>query len=297
MPVKNFLNPDKYLPILNGLIGDKLASKSDSWAIPMSFRMDGKDVAVAELPKALKGRAVLVFIHGLMADETIWKPLRKIEKDISVLYVRYNTGLHISQNGQALAQLVDSFFARLSPRKIYLVGHSMGGLVTRSACYYAQKAAYPWVKKVSAIFLIAVPNAGAPLEKLGSLTTAALKRIAVWHLGKVGDLLNQRSDGIKDLRLGAMLEQDWNHPKMQLNHRRAPVPPLMHISYFILIGSLSADESSLMSKYFGDGLVTQRSAVGETLLKTATIQVFPKTGHNSILSHPDVLKYIRNAIS
>jgi len=39
--VKSLADPTRYLCILNGLIGDKLAQKKDKWAFQMSFRRDG----------------------------------------------------------------------------------------------------------------------------------------------------------------------------------------------------------------------------------------------------------------
>ena len=55
------------------------------------------------------------------------------------VFVRYNTGRHISVNGRELSELLDAL-VRAWPREveqIALVGHSMGGLVARSACFSA----------------------------------------------------------------------------------------------------------------------------------------------------------------
>lgn len=228
-----------------------------------------------------------------MADEGMWKNFTGHEKDLSVLHVRYNTGLHISQNGLALAQLLEELQKHFHPKTLYLAGHSMGGLVIRSACYYGTEKRHSWVSKVGVIFLIAVPNAGAPLEKFSHVTSLVLRKIAKWYLGEIGDILEQRSNGIKDLRHGSMLEEDWN-PKLSKAGKgeRTPVPPIHGIAYHILVGTLLSDENSLLAKYFGDGLVTQHSAVGVTLMKTATVQTFPNTGHNSILNNPDVHRYV-----
>lgn len=296
--MKEFFNANNYLPILNGLIGDKLALKKDSWSIPLSFRVDGRDVPVHELDPALRGRHTVVFVHGLMADERIWKKFGGLKKDYATLYVRYNTGLHIYENGKLLAQLLNSLQKELRVKSLHLMGHSMGGLVIRSACHYGKRNRHVWVEKVRSIFLIAVPNAGAALEKLGHMTTGALNRIARWHLGTIGNILEQRSDGIKDLRLGSMLEEDWINSKMKPASviDRAPVPPLPGIEYHILVGNLSANEKSLMAKYFGDGLVTHSSAIAATLFKVATVKVFVRTGHNSILANPKVIRHVQTVL-
>ena len=55
------------------------------------------------------------------------------------LYLRYNTGRHVSENGRDWRTLLDAARARwpVEVHEIALIGHSMGGLVARSACHYA----------------------------------------------------------------------------------------------------------------------------------------------------------------
>ena len=293
-----FINPDTYLAILNGLVGDKLEQNKDTWAIKLSFRLNGKDISVGELDKNIKGKRVVLLLHGLMADERVWNRFRIKQRDLVPVSIRYNTGRHISENGKELSQLLQEFSQRIQPKKIYLVGHSMGGLVLRSACYYGMQDKLPWIKLLKSVFLLAVPNDGAALEKLSHLTSFALRKIARWHLGTIGNVLEQRSNGIKDLRLGAMLDEDWTSPSAGLLGKpdRASVSPIPGVDYHILIGTLAKDETSLLAKYFGDGLVTKQSAAGETLLKISTIKTFANTGHNAILVNPEVHQYILERI-
>ncbi len=130
------------------------------------------------------------------------------------------------------------------------------------------------------------------------MTSSVLNRIAKWHMGTIGNFLEQRSNGIKDLRLGSMLEEDWNPKPGTVPHPegRAPVPPLPRIAYHILIGTLTKDEKSLMATYFGDGLVTPHSAVGATLFKISHVKVFVRTGHNSILNNRQVYHHVRKVL-
>ena len=53
------------------------------------------------------------------------------------VFVRFNTGRHISENGASLAALLDELVADwpVEVERIAIVGHSMGGLVARSACH------------------------------------------------------------------------------------------------------------------------------------------------------------------
>jgi len=284
------LNPNNTLPILNGLIGDKLAEKNDKWAIQMAFRSRGRNLPMKDLDRNFM-KSTIVFVHGLMADERIWKPFTSLERDFSVLYLRYNSGLHIFENGKLLAALLNALCDQFRIKQLYLAGHSMGGLVIRSACFYGMRSY--WVGRIPAIFLIAVPNAGAPLEKVGHISAAFLNGIAKWHMGTIGNLLEQRSHGIKDLRLGAMREEDL---KTSPSTSHTPVPPNPGTQYHILVGTLSNNEDSLMAKYFGDGLVPTKSAMPSTLLKVSTVKVFVRSGHNSILSNPEVLQYVQRVL-
>lgn len=140
------------LPALNGAFGDQLAAGHDPRAIRLSFRRHDADVTTLDLHLTDGPRPTVVFVHGLMGDEHIWQTgpaglLRygpRLAQDLPVrcLYVRYNTGLHISENGRALSQLLTQL-VQAWPEAITdltLVGHSMGGLVIRSAGYYAQAA-------------------------------------------------------------------------------------------------------------------------------------------------------------
>ncbi len=144
------------LPVLNGAFGDQLAARHDRRAIQMSFRRHGADLSVAQLrlhphPDG-RPRTTVVFVHGLMGDEVIWQtgaaggglrygPRLQQDTGATCLYVRYNTGLHISQNGQQLNHLLAELLATYPDAigDLALVGHSMGGLVIRSASYYATK--------------------------------------------------------------------------------------------------------------------------------------------------------------
>ncbi|MDT0496259.1 hypothetical protein RM530_02610, partial [Algiphilus sp. W345] len=66
--------------------------------------------------------------------------------DCSVLYLRYNSGRHVSENGRELARLLEVLVAQWpSPlREIDLIGHSMGGLLCCRAVPVTTRRAGPW---------------------------------------------------------------------------------------------------------------------------------------------------------
>ena len=141
------------LAAVNGLFGDELAHRGSSLAIPMSLRTrDGQEVsperkALATTLPQISGR-LCVLVHGLMSTESVWgfpgRPdltygeLLARDRGLTPLYVRYNTGRHISTNGRELASMLRTLVAEwpVRVREIALIGHSMGGLVVRSACHY-----------------------------------------------------------------------------------------------------------------------------------------------------------------
>ena len=124
--------------------------------------------------------------------------------------MHYNTGLHISENGRLLAGYLETLVERwpVPVTEIALIGHSMGGLVVRSAAHQAAERELAWVKPLRHIVGLGAPHLGAPLERFVNAGTHPLARLpetrpfATW--------LNRRSVGIKDLRHGSVLDDDWH---------------------------------------------------------------------------------------
>ena len=320
-------NSHYLIAVLNGFIGDKLAAREDQYAIQMSFRLDGRDVSIEglELENRLRGsgKTVVVFVHGLMCDEVIFQdtrfqstaPLRlgyglRLEQELgaTVLYVRFNSGLHISQNGQMISELLEALVTAHGDQidRLVIVAHSLGGLVSRSAGHYATRDSKRWVKKLSTVVLIGVPTYGSFLEQAANLTAFILSRIGTFPTLLGGSIIEQRSHGIKDLRFGLMVEQDWaGHPfDERLLTQRTPVDPLPGVDYHIIVGTLQENDDSPVALYFGDGLVGKRSAMGEALFSPVdpltargTYKIFPATGHFGILTSTPVGDHVRDVVA
>jgi pimeloyl-ACP methyl ester carboxylesterase len=301
-----------YLPaVLNGAIGDKLAASNDRLAIPMSFRENGNDVGVDELG-ALRGH-VAVFVHGLMGDESYWMrpfgdaqgmgPLLALERGLTPLYIRYNTGLHLSQNGRRLAGLLqDLVTAHPRIERLTLCGHSMGGLIVRSAGHYGATAGHQWPHTLDSVVLLGAPNEGSYLEKAAHLSAWVLETIPTLPTNIISQVMNGRSDGIKDLRLGLLTDEDWQRPDaatMRLRDRTA-VPLLPGVHYHIAAGSLTQSTDAILATYFGDGLVGARSALATRHTPggaTVRWRVFAKHGHLALLSSPEVQAFVSDALA
>ena len=165
---------------LNGVLGDHLVASANPLATPMSLRRDGRrltiepDALAAALPDA--GGRLLVLVHGLCMNDLMWTraghdhgAFLAREAGFTPVYLRYNSGQPIAVNGRELAQQLGQLVAQW-PRpleRIVLVGHSMGGLVLRSALHEATLAAQRWPEQVADLVFIGTPHHGAPLERAG----------------------------------------------------------------------------------------------------------------------------------
>ena len=341
-----------FLPVLNGALGDQLAARFDPRAIQMSFRRGGHDVAVADLGLAEIHQKTVIYVHGLMGDELIWQtgfgdapgsrrygPRLAEETRSRALYLRFNSGLHLSENGRELHRLLTELVETWPDAigELVLVGHSMGGLIIRSAGYYGSKLIInneelnpksapspadeseqfsiinsqlliqnqaPWLAHLRAIFLIGTPNDGSWLEQNSHFTARLLERINLFPTRFLSKALNQRSNGIKDLRYSILVDEDWQDAHANdLTPPRTPVPPLPGVQYHILMGSwLRATRPSALREYFGDGLVGHGSARGHAtfgdeaaLPAGASVRttVFSQQHHGGLLTHPEVFQYLK----
>ena len=175
------------LAALNGVMGDRLVASHNPLATPMTLRYQGKPLAWDAMPAMPQATGkVLVLIHGLCMNDLQWHPKPEMQSDhgvvmeqrlgYAVVYVRYNTGLHTSQNGHQLAQQLAQLVAHwpVPVTEISVVAHSMGGLVTRSAVHAAGSItaagakASPWLGLLKNIVFLGTPHHGSPLERAGN---------------------------------------------------------------------------------------------------------------------------------
>lgn len=318
---------DDAVAIVNGLFGDALDSRSSRLATQMAVRVG--DVVLPLEPDELAdtldasgvpvSSRICVLVHGLMSTESIWAfagdrtttygTLLAADHDLTVLSLRYNTGRQISTNGRDLAALLDQLVRSwpVRVREVDLIGHSMGGLVVRSACHYGRSLrpatfrrpfGRRWTTKVRRIVLIGVPNTGAALEALVHTTSSALGSVPIPGISHVGRGLDRRSAGIKGLRQGTIFDEDLDERRRLGRRRRHPHHPLRRAKYLIVAGSVTADPDHPVSRLLGDALVTSSSATGldaeNELFPGATVAMFPKVTHNALAHHPEVSAALAN---
>ncbi len=284
--------------ILNGVIGDTLEEKSSLLARKMQFYKGGKPVTLTkeEISKVYPKPTskICILVHGLVSDELMWNfPKSKenygnlLQKELGYtpFYVRYNSGLHISENGKNLSILIHTLFKNYptSIKELILIGHSMGGLVIRSACYYGDKQNVTWIYKIRKVFFLGSPHLGAPLEKFGNVVTNVLEKIPNPFVKITKNVINLRSAGIKDLRYGYLIDEDWKgkDPDTLLKNSKNAVPLLEGVSYYIISGTVTDDPESIFAVWFGDALVRKPSVLGKDKSGIHTLPI-PEENHKEL---------------
>ncbi len=295
--------------VLNGVMGDHLVASGNPLAIPMSLRHRGRLVATdtpADIPAA-RGR-ILLLVHGLCMNDLQWRGERAggvtdhgeaaaAALGYTPLYLRYNTGRHISENGRDLSERLERLLAQwpVPVEEISIVAHSMGGLVARSACHHGSGAARTWRDKLRKLVFLGTPHHGAPLERAGQWVDQVLARsMYTAPFAKLGQM---RSAGITDLRHGCVRDEDWlgagRFAHAEDSRLHLPLPA--DVACFSIAATLAKQRSPLAERLVGDGLVPLDSALGrhddgarDLGLHRHAHWISHGTGHIELLHRPEV---------
>lgn len=258
---------DAVVAALNGLLGDHLLRSGNPLAIPMQLRHDGRPLelmAAGTTPP----REVLLLVHGLCMSDLGW---RRNGHDhgatlagalgAAPVYAFYNSGLHISHNGRALAEVIEQLLTDwpVPLERLTVIGHSMGGLVARSACAQGQALGHQWVRRLRRMVFLGTPHHGAPLERAGNWLHRVMDLSP--YVAPFTRLSRLRSAGITDLRHGNLLESDWQ-ARGRFDHadRRTPVPLPAGVDCYAIAATVGGPGSP--GSLLGDGLVMVDSALG-----------------------------------
>ena len=264
---------DKGISVLNAIVGDHLDRRRNDLAIDMECSRGGR----APTPK------LCVLVHGLGCTEDVFEfPGRKgvsygalLERDLGYtrVEVRYNTGLAIAQNGRLLATRLDDFVAAypIAVQEIVFIGHSMGGLVVGSACLLESR----WAALARHVICLGTPHEGADLEKLTRTAVDVLHAAPSPIARLLGNVLNLRSRGVKDLGHGA------THEGAGRGAWRATA------RHYVVAGTLTEDPAHPVSRAFGDALVRAPGPAAPGL------RVFPGIHHVALAHDERVYEQIR----
>ncbi len=315
------------LAALNGIMGDHLLESKNPLASSMNLRWQAQVLQGGRWPSAHQvGPRILLLVHGLCMNERAWMgdeapghidnpgsagefkhgghvPALCAAGDLTPVYLRYNSGLHISQNGHRLAACLEQLLGGW-PRpleEIRVLAHSMGGLLIRSALHSAQSQNMEWPQRLSRIVFLGTPHHGAPLERAGHWLDVLLGSSSFTApLAKLGQL---RSTGITDLRHGNVLDADWQgydrfHPRPD---QRQPLPLPEGVDCYAIAATTASRSGTLSERLLGDGLVTVESALGQhpdpsRCLRFPSSQQWTayQTNHMELLDSPKVTAQLQH---
>ncbi|MDB5064073.1 MAG: PGAP1-like protein [Chloroflexi bacterium] len=283
-----------------GALGDHVEERHAELAPRMAVRLAGRDVAVE--PAALAGafpraeRRVAVFLHGLCETEAAWgRPALdddalgtygdRLRRHLghSPVFLRYNSGLRVAENGRRFAELLDRLVTAwpVELEELVLIGHSMGGLVVRSACLHGERWGLPWVGRVRHCVYLGTPHDGAALERAARRAAGALRLLP--ETRALASAIEVRSAGIRDLA----------HPELG--------PLLASARHHAIAATVGASPHHLSSRLLGDTLVPHASALGHGRSGGAALALDEDDRHHlgglhhfSLLDHPLVYERLRH---
>jgi pimeloyl-ACP methyl ester carboxylesterase len=282
--------------VFNGLWGDRFEEDRSPLRIEMGIRApNGIPVSITAdflghaFPKATGRLAVLV--HGFADTENAWRSgdnsdlIDGLESDgFTVLRLRYNTGREIVDNASTLAQIIEE--VRLAwPVPVFeiaLVGHSMGGLVARSAVIAAGSAGTEWAELVTHVVAIAAPHFGTPIEHMVRYMSNGL---GLFNESRpLVAFVEQRSAGIKNLRHGIGRSDDG----------------VYGFAYHVVAGVVTREPDHPLGRVFGDLVVGVRSATSRGHLfetESPDILVVGGRNHADLVHAPEVVAKVRTWLS
>ena len=302
------------LSALNGVLGDHLAETGNPLAIEMCLRHRGRPLPLERgalrlaFPRA--GGRVLVLVHGSCLNDRSWARSGRdraaaLARDLGFVPVHllYNTGLHISTNGRAFAELLERLVAAWPApvEELVIVAHSMGGLVSRSACHRGEAAGHAWRRKLRALVCLGSPHHGAPLERGGHWVDLLLgvSRYST-PLARLGRI---RSAGVTDMRFGYVLDEHWEGRDRFAHARddRTRLDLPAGVGCYAIAATRAPRGAA---RRLGDGLVPVDRALGRHQRPELTLG-FPEAhqwvahgmGHFDLLGRPEVCAKIRSWLS
>jgi hypothetical protein len=304
---------DAAVAALNGVCGDALAAAGNPLATTMRFRYGGADLPTdaAALARAVPDACatLLVQVHGICMHDGQWRaadhdPGAVLADALGATRValRYNSGRHIADSGRDFAEQLDAL-VRAWPRpveRLIVIGHSMGGLVARSAFAHAAAAGHGWPARRASLVMLGSPHHGAPLERLGNGVDALLA--ASRYSAPFARIGHVRSAGVTDLRYGRVHPDDAPVADRfaRAGDDRRPLPLPEGVACFLVAATTGDGRGGARDQALGDGLVPLDSALGLHADPARGLHVpdghrtvFPRTHHFDLLRRPEVTEWIR----
>lgn len=311
---------DSLQAAINGGWGSHLARRGNGLDVGFTLRDEAGQVLPAE-PEAFAERLaaptarVAIFVHGLGSTERCWRfrardsggdetasfgTRLRDELGYTPLYVRYNTGRHVAENGRALAEVIDALVLAYPVRveELVIVGHSMGGLVARVAALVAEAESRSWWPQLRHVVTLGSPHTGAPLARSADALVKVSRAIDAEAMRVIGAILDARSDGVHDLSTGYGGESELAPPAERLPATTDPVVDLDHVHFYFVGGTMAPASLGAVSAWLGDLVVSVDSASAqrpgeEDALGFRGGVILPGLNHLQLANHPRVYDVLR----
>ncbi|MFB5649063.1 esterase/lipase family protein [Leptospira wolffii] len=256
---------------ISSIVGESFAGLVTTSEIQASFRLNGKDVSHEDVLADWKSSGlakIMICVPGLFCDESLWTkngetPLSDIMRNIGYypVFLRFNPGAHISDNGSRLLRLLHVFLdlPELSGEQVDIVSYSQGGLVFRSALYQARQGEFDLSSRIRKAMFISSPDGGSYIEKAGFWLGLGAEVMPVFPLQVIGFIGNQRSDAMKDLSHGIIREEDWKNGSHLSRYAKDLYFGELDAMDAYQAYSLIAEEEGDWSSWIGDGIVEKPS--------------------------------------
>lgn len=268
---------DRAESALNAVCGDFLEARDNGLSIKMSLRRDGRPLTLSrsELSTLISHPTgkVCLFVHGFGSSDSIWRKrdevsdieqdfARRLEREhgYTALHLRYNTGLHVPQNGRLLAQQLTALFAAypVEVEEVVLIGHGMGGLVCRSAAAAGRELSLPWVDKVTHVVCIGSPHVERPSDKTPKVLTSVLGLLDKASTQVPKKLLKVRSAD-PEQRDEDLLDRN---PEAYFADTTKHAPFIDGVAYAFIAARMKPAANSTLGELLGNLLVQLPSATG-----------------------------------
>lgn len=283
---------ERTLAAVSGIVGDRLATDHPHLDVGLGLwhaagRAEPEELAALH-PDA--GGDLVVLVHGLCESaRSWWRPSRAHRAaakagdtagahvvthgerlaeahGMTPLYVHYNTGRHVHHNGWRLARLLEEVVDAwpVEVRRLSLIGHSMGGLVVRSACHQGEEAGHAWPSLVDDIVYLGTPHLGAPLAQGVHAASRLLSRLP--ETRGITGLLSQRSEGVRDLVRGEVVEGvvAARDPDAAMRDAAGDPPALASARHHLLAATVTEDPEHPVGRLVGDTMVRSASGAGRS---------------------------------
>lgn len=277
------------------------------------------------------GKIPVVLVHGLVSDHTTWTSLAdhwnacpEFRERFQVWYFQYPTGIPFVDSASALREQLESLCCQLDPAKqdhalsnIVLVGHSMGGLISKlqvtecdqqiwrqisrvpidrlNASEENRQLLHRWFQfhanpRVQRVCMIAAPHGGSPLaERLIGKVSARLVREPPFYEQLKRDLVRDNQNAFL-VEAGQQLTTsisllDPGDPILK-GMRQLPYQPGTAIDSIIGNGRLMEGYGP------SDGVVPVTNAIDPY----ATSEQYLESTHNQILEEPELHQLLTNLL-